>query len=472
MTTSPLDAARRIAEEANINVNGSQRVPEIRNTDLGNARRLVARHGEDLHYVFAWNSWLVWDTRRWARDATGEVERRAKETVGSMYADAASQDDEDTRRELAKWALRSEAQPRISAMIELSKSEPGIPVAPREIDADPWLLNTQNGTIDLRTGQLKPHDREDLLMQVAAASYEPDARMELWDQFVADIADGDPELAIFNQHAVGASLSGVAIEMFFFAHGPKWTGKSTFLEAVSKTLGDYAKTADFETFLVRDRIGGPRSDLARLPGVRFVKSIEVTDGRKLAEGLLKSLTGGDTITVRDMYAREFEYLPQFTLWLAANDAPAVRADDDALWRRLHRVPFTHEFKNPDPTIKATLTDPAVAGEAILQWAVQGCLEWQEAGGIEVPEAVRRSTAEYREEVDILGEFLTDKSVGGETYEESSSRLYHAYLEWAREQGIKERHQLSHKAFGNRLTKRFQKKHTGTGTIYLGVKLRA
>ena len=449
---------------------GSVPVEDIHETDLGNARRLVANHGNDIRYSFAQSTWYIWDNTRWVADNTGEVQRRAKLAVGQMYNDAAQVADPATRAKLAKHAVASESKSRIEAMVDLAKSEPGIAVTPTALDSDPWLLNCTNGTLDLRTGILREHRRADLITMSAAVPYLPHARLDLWEDFIADIVDGDPDFAEYLQRTAGASLSGILVEFIFFAYGKPLTGKTTYLQALGGVLGDYCKTADFETFLKRPPTGGPRSDLARLRGARLVKAVEVGDGRSLAEGLLKLITGGDTLTVRDMYAKEFEYQPQFTLWLAANDAPAARNDDDALWRRLKRLPFVHEFSTPDETIKAQLTDQVFAGPAILRWAVQGCLAWQREG-FEVPAAVRASTDEYKQDSDPLAEFLEAKCVESDEATVAAREFYLAYRAYADDAGMRRDEQLTSTRFGRLVAKRYAKTHTRGGRVYQGVGLR-
>lgn len=444
--------------------------PELHQTDFGNAQRLIVLHGDNVRYCYPWKSWQKWDGRRWKRDPGGEIKRLAKGTVTDLYAQASLIDDDKLRKTLVRHALASESRTRLEAMVSLAESEPGIAVQPKEMDSDPWALNCLNGTVDLRTGELHPHRREDLNTMLTAAPYEPDARLDLWEDFIADITNHDPDLATFLQQAVGVSLCGVLEEHFFFAYGRRLTGKTTFLTAIGSVLGDYGKTADFETFLLQDRTGGPRPDLARLRGARFVKASEVGQGRSFNEGLLKNLTGGDTLTVRSVYEVEFEYDPVFTLWLSGNDSPRVRHEDDALWRRLLRVPFTHEFNNPDKTIKQRLTDMAYSGAAILRWAVQGCLEWQQAGILKVPDAVQQSTTEYQEESDVLADFLTERCVEDPDAHVGASQFYKEYRQYAEENRIKPRDQLSNTRFGTVMRKRFTKKRQSNQLVYLGVGL--
>lgn len=424
-------------------------------TDLGNARRLIAAHGEDLRWISQWGKhpWLVWNGRRWTRDFTGATQRRAKHTADAIFTEALCEPDEKARRERLRFATRSQDRPRIEAMIALAATEPGIPIEPKDLDADPWLLNVLNGTLDLRTGELRPHRRDDLISKIAPVAYDPDARHPMWDQFLHDATNGDTAFAGFLARAVGYSLTGsTAEEVLFFLLGRAATGKSTFVGALEATLGDYSSHADFETFLARQSNGGgARGDIARLAGARFVNSVEVDDGARLAEGLVKTLTGGDMITARFLYGDEFEYRPQFKLWLAANHAPRVGHGDDAIWRRILRVPFDTVVpkERRDPDVKATLTDPRQAGPAILAWAVRGCVEWQRHG-LQVPPVITTATGEYRADMDPLRDFLAEYCVFGDgpDYWVTNTILRDAYETWAREVGL--RKTLSPNAFADAL----------------------
>jgi putative DNA primase/helicase len=284
-------------------------------------------------------------------------------------------------------------------------------------------------------------------------NYDPTATLPLWDDFLATVTNEDIDLALFLRRCAGYSLTGSTLEeKLFFVHGPTATGKSTFIEALKATLGDYAQTADFETFLSRSQGGGPRNDIAGLAGSRFVASIEVDKGRRLAEGLVKQLTGGDTVHARFLYHEGFSFKPAFKLWLSANDAPRASDDDSALWRRILRVPFEHSIPGSerDPSVKARLTDPAIAGAAILAWAVEGCRDWQVLG-LRVPERVKAATESYRQEQDPLKDFFSERCIFMPKAETKASELWRAYRDWAAENG--ERWPVTRQDFVKRLTAR-------------------
>lgn len=406
-------------------------------TDTGNAERLVAMYGAELRYV-AGIGWLVWDGRRWRPDTTGELMRRAKLTARTIYHDAANCDDDDERGQILRWARQSESEPRRRAMVSLAASELPVVLVADQLDAAPWSLTVLNGTIDLRTGELRPHEPADLITKLAPVTYDPDARSDRWERFLDRITDSDGELRGFIQRVAGYTIAGVTDEeILAFPHGPGATGKTTAVEAIKAAIGEYASTADFETFLARRGDAGIRNDIARLAGARMVVSVEVEDGKKLAEGLIKQLTGGDKVAARFLHREYFEFEPRFTLWLVANTRPRARANDDALWRRILQIPFTVVIPpdERDPELKRALrTDPAEQ-TAVLAWLVQGCLQWQERG-LDVPNRVRDYTAEYRAENDPLGEWITDECSLHPDEWTPARALRDAYEHWCEEIGTK------------------------------------
>jgi putative DNA primase/helicase len=441
-------------------------------TDTGNAERLVMRYGSDIRYCHPHKTWYVWTGRRWQEDRTGQVMDFMKSVARELYRAAWEIPDPARKKEVALWAIRSESTDKKKAALASAQSEPGIPILPEQFDSDPFLLNCLNGTIDLRTGELRPHRREDYCTRLAPVRYDPAARSKLWERFLQEVCGGDRNLIEFLQRAVGYSLTGsTREEKLFFVHGPAAAGKSTFLEAVKSALGDYAWTADFDTFVHRREAGAIRNDVAELAGRRFVVSIEVDEGRRLAEGLVKILTGGDTVRARFLYQEAFEFKPQFKLWLAANHAPRVRHDDSAMWRRILRIPFEQVIppERRDPSVKARLRDAEESGPAILAWAVEGALRWQEEG-LGVPDIVTQATEQYRLDMDPLRDFITDCCVLDPQAWTTAARLRQAYERYCEQIG--ETRLLNPNDFAAALSSRgcvIERRHAGRG--WRGIRLR-
>lgn len=414
---------------------GPPRHQHYKRTDYGNAERLVDRHGEQLRFSSG-IGWLVWDGQRWQRDDDGSAMRLIKETVRAIWEELPEIADPDEKSTFFSFLLRSESEPRLKAALKLAESEGAVVVSASELDRQPWLFNVKNGTLDLRTGELRAHEPADLLTKLSPVTFQGDARSALWESFLERITGGDEELRGFLQRAVGYSLTGdTREEKLFFAHGPAASGKSTFLEAIKAVLGDYATTADFESFLKKKSDAGVRNDIARLAGTRMTIGIEVDEGKRLAEGLLKTLTGGDTITARHLYREFFEFLPQFKLWLAANDRPRVSASDSGMWRRIVQMPFTEAIpeQERDPQVKLQLKHDPQVQSAVLAWGLEGCLAWQQQG-LAIPERVRHYTEEYRAENDQLADFFEERCAFEPRAVVRRSELRRAYEEWAKENG--------------------------------------
>jgi putative DNA primase/helicase len=426
-------------------------------TDVGNAERLVARHGQDLRYCHPWSRWLVFDGRRWADDTTGEAVRRMKETLRYLAASANELEDDVERRALIKFALLSERDARVRAALGQSQSQAGIPVLPDELDADRWLLNVANGTVDLRTGELREHERGDLITKLVPARYLPGAECPLWQAALERWFAGDRELIEFVQRLVGYSLTGTTREQLLLVlYGPGENGKSTFVTTMLDLLGDYAQQTPTSTFLDRRGDAIP-NDLARLRGARLVAAAETGESRRLNEALAKQMTGGDRISARFMRGEFFEFTPAFTPWLATNHKPEIRGTDHAIWRRIRLVPFTVTIgaKERDLELQEKLRDEL---EGILAWAIDGCLSWQQ-DGLDTPLAVEEATAEYRAEMDVVGRFLADCCYVGDSAEVSSSVLYARYGYWCQENGEQE---LSQNALARRLSDRGYQNRRSTG----------
>ncbi len=447
----PQDLKKRLLGTEESGANGHH--PELRRTltDYGNAERFTDEHGGRARYCWPWNKWLTYDDRRWAYDDTGEVERMMKAAVRNIYREAAESDDEKERKALADHAKRSESKKRVTDALYLARSEPGIAVTPEQFDADPWLLNVENGTVDLRTGDLRPHSPADLITKLAPVHYDPDAPTSLFEMFLEEILPSEA-LRRFVQRVVGYAATGtVSEEILVILHGCGANGKSTLVNAIMAALGDYAMQAAPDLLLLK-RNSHP-TELADLLGARFVASVEIDEDRRLAEGLVKQLTGRDPIKARRMREDFWQFDPTHTVFLATNHKPEVRGTDHAIWRRIRLVPFEVTFseEEQDTELPEKLLDEL---PGILAWIVKGCLDWRREGLVE-PDEVRAATADYREEMDVLGAFFDDRCVLSPDVRAQATALYNAYKDWADQSGERAETQTR---FGRRLKERgFQRK---------------
>jgi putative DNA primase/helicase len=406
-------------------------------TDLGNSERFIRQHGENVRYCVETKTWHRWNETRWEPDTLNQICQLAKKTVREMYAELPLEPDEDKRKALFKFVLRSESERSLNALLNLAETDPRIAISAASFDRQPHLLNALNGTIDLRAGELLPHRREDLITKLCPVAFDSAAKSAVWENFLRDCTRGDVELQSFLQRAVGYTAYGDPREqVILMVNGPGACGKSTFISAIMAVLGDYATTADFTTFLKKDRVGnGPPDDIANLAGARLVSSIEVDDGRQLAQALVKQLTGGDVIRARHLYQGSFEFRPQFALWLICNRAPVIDHADDAMWRRILRLPFENKIPagKQDKMLKATLTDASLTGPAILAWAVQGCVEWY-SHGLQVPRVVESATRSYQAQSNPLADFVAELCILHPSAFTTVADLRTAYATWVHETG--------------------------------------
>jgi putative DNA primase/helicase len=396
-------------------------------TDLGLAEHFVARCSERIRYVRAWRTWLVWDERRWVRDTSGAVERLLKDVLRARITAAADLTDEREREALIHHVLASGTASRLQSVLELAATEAAVATVPERFDADPWRLNLLNGSLDLQIGTLQPHDAELYETKLAPVAYDPDAACPRWERFIADVTRGDTEHGRYLQRIAGYCLTGnVGEQAWFLACGPGANGKTTFVEVLRGLLGDYARAASFATFLVRGH-ETIREDIARLAGARLVTALEPPEGQRFNESLLKTLTGNDVVTARELYRGSQEFRPTFKLVLAGNHKPSVWDTSEGFWRRVRVLPFAFTVP-PERRVKDYHTLLlAEEGPGILRWALEGCRAWAR-DGLGEPTAVTLETAAYRHDEDVLGDFI-DAALR----EQKGSRVAHPDLRRCYEQ---------------------------------------
>lgn len=439
--------------------------------DTGNAERFVDLFGEQVRYCYTDKRWLWYDGRKWCTDMTGTVKRLADKAVACMAAEAKvyAQLDADEGTDMAKAFEKhmKSCRSNKSKNAMLSEVMHHVPVLPAQMDRFKTVLNTPGGVIDLRSGGISPHDPMTYLTKMTAVEYSENADCPRWLAFLDDIFRGDKDLIRYVQKAVGYSLTGSTTEQCaFFLYGTGRNGKSTFIDIIRDIFGDYAANIQPETIMVRsNQSTAINSDIARLKGARLVTSVEPNEGVRINEGLLKQLTGDDTVTARKLYGDEFEFKPEFKLWMATNHKPVIRGTDMGIWRRIHMIPFTVQI--PEEKIDRRLKYKLSAElTGIFRWAVEGCLLWQKEG-LKMPRAVLEEVREYRREMDVISAFVEDKCTVGKGLSVQSSALYAAYLRWA-DSGNE--YKMSNTKFGLEIAKRFEKVKGRKYNYYSGLTL--
>jgi putative DNA primase/helicase len=439
-------------------------------TDTGNAERLVYLAKGSIRYCGKWSKWLVWTGARWEEDQE-HMQSWAKKAASSFFEDGAravrvareqnaSEAEVEQAHKLAeqcfKHARSSLGASRRAAAVELSKSEDGVSVQHTELDADPWLFNCQNGTLDLRTGELRPHKKEDLLTKYTPIAYDPKSEAPTWLAFLEKIMANDQEMSACLQRSAGYSLTGLSREhVVFFLWGSGGNGKGTFVETLLYVLGEYGYAAPSDLLLAKKNEAHP-TEKASLFGRRMAACSEVNNGR-WDEKTVKELTGGDTISARRMREDFWTFRPTHKLWVSGNHKPQVRGTDNGIWRRLKLMPFTVII--PDEEQDKSLPEKLLMeASGILRWAAEGCLSWQKMG-LAFPKAVVEATQRYREAEDIVGRFVADCCQLDRRGQTSAKDLYAAYEQWCDQEGETP---LSKRAIGERLEERGLTPHKGAG----------
>ena len=434
--------------------------------DMGNAERMMDLFGTSIRYNYNEKKWLIYDGVKWRTDGTGFIRTLADRAIAHMSreADYYESQEEDVAKAFRKHLKSCRSNKSKNAM--LSELEHHVPVTPNDLDRDKALLNTADCVIDLRTLETQPHDPELLITKCTPIQYKPDAECPLWETFLHEIFGGDEELIGYIQRAVGYSLSGSTSEQCaFFLYGTGNNGKSTFLDIVREICGDYATNIQPETIMVRPNGGGASSDVARLKGARFVTSVEPNEGMKVNEGLLKQLTGDDIVTARKLYAEEFEFKPEFKLWMATNHKPIIRGTDTGIWRRIRMIPFTVHI--PPDRVDRGLKDKLLGElEGIFAWAIEGVRLYNQLG-LQMPAAVAAAVEAYRAEMDVISSFIAACCIVEAGRQVRANDLYRVYSDWCQRNN---EYCMSSTKFGIEVAKRFQRMKLRTCFIYCDIAL--
>jgi putative DNA primase/helicase len=385
------------------------------------AQNFIYKHIADLRYTALWGQWFAWDGRRWAPDdklVTFSMVRRL------CY--------EHARQAESREAKSIASAGKVAAIERLARADQRIAVTVNEWDADPWLLNTPSGTVDLRTGEMHKHNPDDKLTKITGVAPDSNCQVPLWTQFLTTVTDGDSDLIACLQRMAGYSLTGSTREhALFFLYGTGANGKSTFLNAITACAGEYHRVAPIETFTASSTERHP-TELAGLRGARLVTAVETEEGRRWDESKIKALTGGDTISARFMRQDFFQFVPQFKLIIAGNHKPGLRSVDEAIRRRFHLLPFTITIP-PDERDQEFPEKLKVELPGILAWMIDGCRAWQQQG-LAPPEVVTEATAAYLEGEDAISAWIDGCCRREPNSFATLTHLFGSWNQWATKNG--------------------------------------
>jgi putative DNA primase/helicase len=435
--------------------------------DTGNARRFVDRYGEQLKYNFDNKQYMIWTGNRWKHDTELSHKKMSEIVIGEMKKDAMSEDDKELQKAKMKNVQHAFSSRGKEAMLRESIHLGSVPCTNADFDKNKKYFNTNSGIVDLSSGRIIPHEKSQMMSKISDVEI-VDGEPVLWLKFLNEIFNGDKELIKFVQKAIGYTMTGsIKEQCMFICFGEGANGKSVFLDVVSAMLGDYAVNAQVDTLLNhRNNGSGGSSDLARLKGARMVTTGEPNEGSKFNEGLVKQLTGGDKITARFLYGKEFEFRPEFKIWLATNYRPVIRGTDQGIWRRIRLIPF--EMKLPKAQQDKDLTNKLLRELGkIINWAINGCMLWLKEG-LESPKIVEDATQEYRNDMDIINSFVEDMCQQVMGWEANATDVYLAYNDWAKKGN---EYIMPLTRFGKEMAKRFEKTRKSQGVVYLNLRLK-
>ncbi|MDA1680327.1 MULTISPECIES: phage/plasmid primase, P4 family [Bacillus cereus group] len=418
-------------------------------TELGNAERIAYEYGHVIKFVHD-IGWYIWDGKRWRVDTKKEIERITAKVLRSL---SKSEDESEI-----KWARMCER--RNVRMNSIKDLMPLVPGAREDFDSHKYLFNVANGMVDLQTGQLRPHDREVYLSKITNVTFDEQAKCPEWMKFLEQIFQGNQELMEYMQRLIGYSLTGeIAEQIMVFLIGGGSNGKSTFINIIKDLMGDYGRQTKSDTFIKKKETGA-NNDIARLAGARFVSAIESEDGEQLSETFVKQITGGEPVLARFLRQEFFEFIPEFKVFFTTNHKPVIKGVDEGIWRRIRLIPFNlqlpKEKRDKKLPEKLSLEMPG-----ILNWAIEGCLKWQQSG-LNDPAIVRKATGDYKEEMDILGPFMFECCFKRDDVQLEAKQLYETYANWCFRNG---EHQLKNRAFYRILETQGFKRERGNRNKY-------
>jgi len=398
-------------------------------TDWGRAKIFADEHKDIVRYSYTMNCWYIWDGKRWKPDSSGLIFQLAKSTIHNMYNDVLPNiDDYDKKKKFTMSLVRAENQHALKAMLDSASNEPNIPVDVTDFDKQLDMINVNNGVVDLNNGKLLPHDKSYNMTKMLLLDYDRGAKCGVWLDFLNTTFEGNQELIGFIQRFLGYSLTGFTDEQIFcifYGHGSN--GKGTLIDTVMNVMGEYAKTTEPETIIKKKYERSSTNDLADLWGARFVTTSETDTYQELDEGRIKRITGQDPIKCRFLYKDLFEYIPEYKLILLTNHEPIIKSHDYSIWRRVKKVPFKMQLPREkwNLNLRRELLDER---EGIFNWLVQGAVEWKK-NGLQIPDIIENATEEYKEELDVIGDFIEMCTDIGDNLSVRNTDLYKCYEQW-------------------------------------------
>ena len=444
-------------------------------TDAGFVNRFFDAFVDQFYYVPEWDRWAAWTGTHWSADNGQALLWEAARTLARLKCEEEGQrltdeDQEELLKACESFFRRYRGTAGLRSFQEMAKHDMRFRKVSSDFDKDPWLLNCLNGTLNLQTLEVKPFDPLDYITQQIKHNYNFKADCPLWLESIAKYMKGDEDLIAYLKRFLGYSLTGVTSEQaFMVAHGEGANGKGTIARVMSQLLGGYYKSAAANTFYKKPETAGHSDDLAGLRGARLVVASEADEAAKLDEGLIKRLTGEDTIRVAFKNQSFFEFTPTFKIMLAVNHAPRISGRDFGIWRRVHKLPFNYkvsiEERLANPDFEKQLMQEL---EGILAWCVEGCAEFRRIG-LSPPKAVLDAVEQYKKETDVLGEFLAHCCTLEEGAEESATELYKVYKEHCTEAAEEP---ISQRFFGFKLRERnLSKARARVGIVWKGIRLK-
>ncbi len=436
--------------------------------DTGNADRFKDAHGEVLRYSYIRKNWYYYDGKLWRLDNEGRVKTLADEVIEKMKHEKIyipdGEDPEEAEKLFRRHVKNTRNHNGKTNMVK--ESQHLLPIQPETFDNDLHLFNVQNGYLNLKEGRLYDHEKEKYFTRISNVEYTDKADCPMWEDFLQQIFNSDTELIEYIQRAVGYSLSGSTEEqMMFILYGNGRNGKSVFLDIVNELFGTYSTNIQPQAIMVKQQSNGASPDIAKLAGARLVTTTEPNDGARFDEGLIKQITGGDVVSARFLNENEFEFTPQFKLWMATNHKPYIRGTDDGIWRRMAVIPFTVQI--PEHKVDKKLTHKLRREiNAILHWAVEGYLKWRKEG-LQEPASIREQRDEYRTEMDSIEAFIQECCVVDDRNSVKASDLFRAYDDWSK---TNNQHRMSSTKFGREISKKFTK-FRSNGIYYKGIEIK-